>query len=311
MVVTFDAFGVRFDVTFPLPEIHGGRSHAPVECTVRLVGPDEPRRRFSGPCDPVRVATATLGDGLESRVERGRGGDHLLLFGSAPTLWLSAPGDELACGPEELESPEWRRYLLDTGLGFVALAHGHQGLHAGAVATPAGVVAVSAGQGGGKSTLLAELLRRGLPLFTDDLLMLTPVGDGEVEAHPGPALMNLPPQLADGRSASAVGQVLADIGDEAWVAVERPALEPAPVAAVVLLERGRADRVNVELLPASPMTLLPQSLPSGADRDRVRARFEACAALAASARLLVLAAPLEAPAAALADALLGDIGVAT
>jgi hypothetical protein len=161
------------------------------------------------------------------------------------------------------------------------------------------VVAVAAGEGGGKSSLVAALLARGLPLFTDDLLMLA---DGL--AHAGPALMNLPP----GARTDGVGRRLAEVDGEAWVAVDRPPIGPAPVAAVVLLERGRADAVTVERLHANPLTLLPLSLQGGSTPERQRSRFEACAAVADTAVVLRLAAPLTTTPDELADAVLAATG---
>jgi hypothetical protein len=214
---------------------------------------------------------------------------------------VSAAADEVACGPAPgtVDDPGWRRYLLDSVLGSVALARGFEALHAGAVLTPAGIVAVAAGEGGGKSSLVAALVARRLPLFTDDLLMLA-----AGLAHPGPALMNLPP------GARVDGRRLAEVDGEAWVAVDRPPIGPAPVAAVVLLERGRAGAVTpqVERLPASPLDLLPLSLQGGSTPERQRSRFEACAGLAESAALLRLSAPLDTTPAELADAVVAALG---
>jgi serine kinase of HPr protein (carbohydrate metabolism regulator) len=47
-----------------------------------------------------------------------------------------------------------------------------------------GVVAIAGPSGSGKSTLAIELLRRGWPLFADDVLTLDHT-EGAVRAHPG------------------------------------------------------------------------------------------------------------------------------
>ena len=48
-----------------------------------------------------------------------------------------------------------------------------------------GVVAIMAPSGAGKSTLAAELMRRGWPLFADDVLVLD--GPGLAQSSPTPA----------------------------------------------------------------------------------------------------------------------------
>lgn len=317
-VGTFAAFGVRFasDLDLPAGPDEGlDEGLGTVDCRIHSVTTADLVERFSGPCDPEALTRSRLGDGRWSRIERGVAGDHRLAFGDDEVLWLSPDHDELASAPPDPDRPDdpaWQRYLLDTGLGFVALARGYEALHAGAVVTSAGVVAIAAGEGGGKSTLLAELLRRGLSLFADDLLMLGPAGavDTVVVAHPGPPLMNLPPVLADGRPAAAVGRVLAELDGECWVAVDRPApTPPAPVAAVVLLERGGGDALSVTRLAASPLALLRHSLQGGGGRDRVRARFEVCSSIAATAAVLQVQAPSDLPATAVVDALQGMLGL--
>ena len=50
---------------------------------------------------------------------------------------------------------------------------GHEALHAAALDSPDGVVAIMAPSGAGKSTLALELLRQGWPLFADDVLTLS------------------------------------------------------------------------------------------------------------------------------------------
>jgi hypothetical protein len=54
---------------------------------------------------------------------------------------------------------------------YLALAHGADGMHAGAVAGPGGAWAVIGPKGAGKSTLLAGLARAGLLIVTDDILV--------------------------------------------------------------------------------------------------------------------------------------------
>ncbi len=61
--------------------------------------------------------------------------------------------------------------LLGRVASHVALAHGADGMHAGAVAGTAGAWAVIGPKGAGKSTLLASLNEIGVPILTDDVLV--------------------------------------------------------------------------------------------------------------------------------------------
>jgi hypothetical protein len=82
--------------------------------------------------------------------------------------------------------------VLDSVLFTVALLQGYEALHAGAVATPDGVIAITSAAGGGKSTLLAALLQRGLALMADDVLVLESRGTEATLAHPAAPLMTVP-----------------------------------------------------------------------------------------------------------------------
>ena len=107
-------------------------------------------------------------------------------------------------------------------LWTVSLLRGFELLHASAVTTDHGLIALVARTGGGKSSLAAEFLRRGAALFSDDIVALDDAG-GEVIAHPGPPLMNLPRVLPP---AQVGGTVVAEFGDERWVALDRARRRP-------------------------------------------------------------------------------------
>jgi hypothetical protein len=57
---------------------------------------------------------------------------------------LSADASVLRCAPVDPNDPGWWRVVLDSVLFTVALLHGYEALHAGAIATPDGVVAITA-----------------------------------------------------------------------------------------------------------------------------------------------------------------------
>ena len=96
-------------------------------------------------------------------VERGLAGAHRFVHGKlqrgTPAATraihhLSADAGMLRCAPVDPAEQSWWRVVLDSALFTVALLRGYEALHAGAIATPDGAIAIAATTGGGKSTLL-------------------------------------------------------------------------------------------------------------------------------------------------------------
>ena len=98
-------------------------------------------------------------------------GDFRFLHGERSAHHLSADLAQLRCAFGKAEPSEWR-VVLDSVLFSIALLRGGEALHAGAVATEKGAIAIAAASGGGKSSLLAALLQAGLPLLSDDVVVL-------------------------------------------------------------------------------------------------------------------------------------------
>ena len=169
--------------------------------------------------------------GRRVTVERGRAGDQLVRHGERDAFWIAPRADRVLCVPADADDPSWLRFMLDTVLWWVALGNGMHVLHAGTVDLDGGAIGVISRSGGGKSTLVGELLRGGARLFADDVLAIGPVPD--LAAHPGPPLMNV---AADRPELHRLGRVLARLreGDEeAWVAVDGAATESRPLRAPV------------------------------------------------------------------------------
>jgi HPr kinase/phosphorylase len=299
--VSFRAFGLRVAARFALPELteQDAEDNDEVDLELTLADPDDVRRAFSGPASPPAVHVGMLGDGDSYRTERGRDHDHLIEFAPRAVFYLDAPASQARCAPIEESDPSWRRFLLDTVLGTAALARGGEALHAAAVLTTSGVVAIAALTGGGKSTLAAEMIRRGGALFTDDLLFLS-VDGGTVVGHPGPPLMNLHPAMPAGLRPGDLGRIAATIDGECWTEVDRTPPAPAAVTAVVLLDRT-APVLEIEVLSPNPLPLLANALPAGHEGGRAARRFELFADLASQATLISLRAPADASPGSLAD----------
>jgi hypothetical protein len=254
------------------------------------------RARFSGAREPGR--TLATGDGPVVSL-RGHAGDRLLEAGELGLVHLSADGRVLSYASPDPDAPGFGRMLTDTALGTAALLRGQEGLHAAAVAIEGRAVAIAASTGAGKTSLAVAALRRGATLITDDLLFLTDTRDA-ILAHPGPGLLNLP----EGSSAGDLGQVLATLGREQWVAVARGAeVAPAPLSLVVLLQRepGAGDpRASDE---PSPAALIAHGLDSGRAPERQAKRLALLARVAQTTPIVALRAGTDVGADALARVL--------
>ncbi len=277
-------------------------------------------------------------DGAPFVVERGIAGDHRFVHGTHPDATraihhLSADAGVLQCAPADPADPSWWRVVLDSVLFTVALLQGYEALHAGAVATADGVIAITAASGGGKSTLLSELLGRGLALMADDVLVLE-ARDSVREArgdvreargtdfslspitYPAPPLMTVPsgriPKLEEGNlgkgnlgasNYSNTPEIICSVDDEDWIAVPvHP--EPLPLKTLVILDRQPGLKLSLEKIddPLAPLMGSLMNFPRGPERQRTR--FELASILAAKTTLWRLTAGMETPPDVLADTLL-------
>ncbi len=252
-------------------------------------------------------------DGAPFVVERGRAGDHRFVHGELPDQrgmpavgtraihHLSADAGVLRCAPVDPDEESWWRVVLDSVLFTVALLQGYEALHAGAVATPHGALAIAAATGGGKSTLLCELLSDGMTLMTDDVLVLEAQGEDSPLAHPGPPLMTVP-----GDAPPLPGAPIATIDEERWVAVpvQREAL---PLSALVVLNRSPGLTTSLHRV-RDPLAVLVGSLlrfPRLPERER--ARFEVAGAIASHVPIWELCADPSVTSGRLADLLRAEL----
>ncbi len=290
------AFGLVLRSAEPLPGAWTPTDAGRDELELRRTSAATVASRWSGVAESGWEAIV---DDARLVVEVGVDGDHRFLHEDRSVCHLSTDGRLLLCATlSDAVEPAWWRVVLDSVLFSVALLAGNEALHAGAVAVPAGAVAIVAASGGGKSTLLAALLERGLELVSDDVVALTAREGRSPLAHPGPPVMTVP-RAASPRCA----KLLARVGAEDWVA-HPVAGEPQPLAAVVVLDRRAGVATGLSEL-ASPLAPLLGSLlgfPRGARRER--ARFELAAAIAEHCALWRLGADPAVPASQLADTLL-------
>jgi hypothetical protein len=269
-------------------------------------------------------------DGAPFVVERGLEGDHRFVHGADPAQsgtssgsgtpsngtravhHLSADASLLQCAPADPEDPSWWRVVLDSVLFTVALLQGYEALHAAAVATPDGVIAITAASGGGKSTLLTELLGRGLALMADDVLVLEPRRTEPPLAYPAPPLMTVPTARIPILREAGSPETISSLEDERWIAV--PAFsEPLPLKALVVLDRRPGSQQSgsqssgfssIEKIedPLAPLLGSLMNFPRSPARERTR--FELASMLSRTTTLWRLTADLDTPPDVLADTLL-------
>ncbi len=213
-------------------------------------------------------------DGASFVAERGRAGDHRFVHGERSVHHLSADAAVLLCATHDDEEPIRWRVILDSVLFSVALICGYEALHAGAFATPAGAVAITAAAGGGKSTLLAALLRGSCPMLADDVVVLESRGEARPLAHPGPPLMTVPADVDP-----LPGVAVASVEEERWVAV--PAHPQAlPLAALVVLNRRPGLATGLRRAHSPLVATMGSLLCFPRVPERERARFELAGAIA-------------------------------
>lgn len=230
----------------------------------------------------------------------GEDGDVLFHYRERALFHLSADRGVLRCASSE-RGTAWQRVLLDTVFWTISLLQGFELLHAGAVVTSQGLIALAGASGAGKSTLAIELLRRGGVLFSDDIVALSARGD-EVIAFPGPALMNVPRSVEPWDPGT--WEVLAPLGDEDWVSVHRAPPPPQPIRAIVSVMPGAAAAECVAV-PATSLQVLPFMVTfTHLLNERRRQQFEVAGGLAAGASLMSLSRPPRADPAELADLIL-------
>jgi hypothetical protein len=237
-------------------------------------------------------------DGFGYAMLQGLGGDVLFQYGDHARFHLSADLGGLRCSAIGGEDAVWQRVLLDTVLCAVSLLHGYEHLHASAVETKSGLFAFIASRGGGKSSLAAEFLRRGGNLFADDVLALDDSG-GEVVAHPGPRLMNLPAAFDPCMLGDAVP--LHKFPDETWLTIPTSPPLPQPLSAAILIHRYPNAPLECHAVPATSLTLLPHMRFLPYQHDRARRRFTFASGLAEQTPVLSLTANPAVPPAELAD----------
>ncbi|MEA2445477.1 MAG: type transport system ATP-binding protein [Thermoleophilales bacterium] len=296
------AFGMLVASDFPLPGL-GPAEDARPDVNLTLSTAAEIDEAWSGASGPPAWSTR-FSDGREFHTERGSDGDYRFSYGHDAVFRWSAETGVLQCAPRDRDDEAWQRVLLDTVLLSVALLSGHHALHGSAVCIDGRAVAILAASGGGKSTLAAELLRRGARFLADDVVVVARDDAGQLIAHPGPGVMNLPVAIAD--LAPELGSEVArfDSEGELWLEIRGPADGPQPLAAVVVLDRGPGKATICRRETASVVDLLAHTTSYKDRSDGLGDQFALFSDLAERTPVFTLEADAAAPVQQVAQALL-------
>jgi hypothetical protein len=206
---------------------------------------------------------------------------------------VARDGATLLCVPPPIPSWRWQRFLVGRCLPLAAVLRGYEVLHAGAVATDGGVVAIVGPSGAGKSSLTLHLVLRGAGFFTDDVLVLE-AGD-DLVAHPGFGVVNVraaeDARLREGERA-ALGSRLGQTGRDKRHYALAPVRGPRPLRAVYFLAPG-AGRPRATIAPLTapePRRLLTSAfIHEIRTPERLARLLDVCARLSAAVPMFEVA----------------------
>lgn len=288
MEAIYAAYGLQLVSSFPLAGMRPARATAGCpSLALSLQAPADLAGEWSGACEPPEWR-GRQGDGRELVIEHGEAGDLLFSYGDLARFRLDPTMRRLGCAPVG-GGLDWLRVLIGKVIPSISVMRGYEALHAAAVDSPEGVVAIMAPSGSGKSTLALELLRRGWPLFADDVLALSNV-EGSVSAHPGTPHMNVDQDNLESADCEALGETLGVLGGERWLAARSTTVQTRPMRMLCLLDRRPGLRLEIEPLEPAPLQLAPYMLGLSSDPVRRRSRFDLYADLMASATLVRMTA---------------------
>jgi len=173
---------------------------------------------------------------------------------------------------------EFETYALNQALSLSLLRLGREPLHANAIETDGGAIALFGQSGAGKSTLSAYFLAAGNRMLTDDLLVLEPSSEG-VMVQPGIARIKLAPET--------VQAVLPGVGrgriNVLTNKLELPLAsgtfcgEPTELRRIYVLRRTESDRITIRALSskAAVMALIRHTFNVRVVRpERLKMQFE-------------------------------------
>jgi len=278
------AFGLTLDVDalIQIPGLGAAEASGDADPPTRIeLDPQELARRW----EQARAGWRRLGALGASEhpyltVDFAERAGYLLWAEGCGRVLISADGRQLLCDPVR-DRADWTTILWAQALPFAATLRGLEVLHAAGVVTGAGAVLLAGEPGAGKSSLAAALVRRGAGLLGDDALALQQRA-GELVAHPSAGLLHLRPAEEARLSTSERSALGAPTELQGKWRYTRAVAGPAPLAALLLLERSAREPVLERLDAVDPFDLLASTFNlSIRTPERLRRQLDVVTALAA------------------------------
>jgi hypothetical protein len=227
----YSAFGLTVDAECELPELSPARSGAQIAIRVR----DVPTHLRGGTV--AGIAAVTRDEVLISIATLGR-----FLISGGSTIDIDPAGGRI--------DTQVRGFLYGAPIAALLYQRGITSLHAAAVRTPGGALLLAGHSRAGKSTLLAELMRRGGDMIADDMAVTYPGAAGAIDVAPGfPCTRLWANDVTRYSLESAVFERVSPALEKFIVRVDgRFAHAPVPLDRIVLLDRRGGSALGVERL---------------------------------------------------------------
>lgn len=276
-------FGFAVRSSLPFAYLRGGEG-TPLGVSAPSRDEPEPDERL------VREWTPVPGLRFHGKLYEHEGAYRLWIAGVG---WFDidprVPEISVPDGPDAVRREE-RLWGIPALVSF--FARGDTALHAAAIEIDGGAVLVAAPSFHGKTTLAAAFHAAGYRLLAEDLTCLR--FDGHPSVLPGPAMLRLRPDVADGLDLPGVRRLCDDgqrvhfaLGDE-----RRGDCRPVPVRAIVFLrEPTNGIRMSRAPVPDAIRDLFALSFKLRREEDLARA-FSRVGALADAAEIWDFERPL-------------------
>jgi len=188
VIRTYCLYGLRLRSEWPIPWTALSAGHLAEVSLLRGAAP-----RFATAFEEAR---AQAGAAVLPRAVRLSDGETYVRWSDRFEFLVSADGRAIEGRALPGHGGEaFHTHLLGQVLSVALVRQGFEPLHATTITIDGGAIAFLGESGFGKSSLAAAFLRAGHGILTDDLLMLSPGGEGFV-AHPGPPRIKLFPKIA-------------------------------------------------------------------------------------------------------------------
>jgi hypothetical protein len=235
----YAAYGAVLSSTEPLPELTSYTHAEPdllITCTNESAAGD--KWRWVGASDPSSGSWLAVASGP---------GGYRLVFDGGGEFIVSVDDRRIISMTRSADADTIRHLLIDQVVPLVLAHRGRLVLHASAVETPAGAVALLGPAGAGKSTLTASFGVHGARLLADDALVVDDGGD-EWLARPAYAGVRVWPDVAAVLHAGGGSPRVAPYTDKRRVGPDEGLAfcpEPVRLTRIYVLDLEAVERITI------------------------------------------------------------------